>query len=111
MILFKACPRCSGDVDTTYGDDVHCVQCGNRPAVVFPGPRILPIGARPEAALADGDVDEGMEIICPSCGTVSVVELQKLRPDDHTCYRCRRCGHIFSPAPRSYEDWPGVATS
>ena len=109
MILFKACPRCGGDLDTTYGDDVHCVQCGNRPAVVFPGPRILSGSELLMPSLADGDVNESGEIICPSCGTVSVVELQKLRPDDHTCYRCRRCGHIFSPAPHGFEDWPAAA--
>ena len=109
MILFKACPRCGGDVDTTYGDDVHCVQCGNRPAVVFPGPRILPYTERSRAPLVDVDVEESVGIVCPSCGTVSVVELQKLRPDDHTCYRCRRCGHIFSPAPGAVVDWPGIA--
>ena len=111
MILFKACPRCGGDVDTTYGDDVHCVQCGNRPAVVFPGPRILPDSERLKAPLVGSDVDESGGIVCPSCGTVSVVELQKLRPDDHTCYRCRRCGHIFSPSPGAVEDWPGIAAS
>ena len=75
MILFKACPRCRGDVDTTYGDDVHCIQCGNRPAVVFPGPRILSDGYRLKVALADNDVDEHSGIVCPSCGTASVVEL------------------------------------
>ena len=109
MILFKACPRCGGDVDTTYGDDVHCFQCGNRPPVVFPGPRILSESARPKGNLADGDVDEHSGIICPSCGTISVVELQKLRPDDHTCYRCRRCGHIFSPTRDGSGEWSSTA--
>ena len=108
MILFKACPRCGGDVDTTYGDDVHCVQCGNRPAVVFPGPRILTDSERLKGNLADSDVDSS-GIICPSCGTISVVELQKLRPGDHTCYRCRRCGHIFSPTRDGFGEWSSTA--
>ena len=33
MILFKSCARCGGDVDATFESDVHCVQCGHRPAV------------------------------------------------------------------------------
>ena len=41
MILFKACPRCGGDVDATYQDDVCCVQCSHRPEVAYPGPRVV----------------------------------------------------------------------
>jgi hypothetical protein len=32
MMLFKACPRCNGDVRETsdmYGSYVSCVQCGH----------------------------------------------------------------------------------
>ena len=109
MILFKACPRCGGDVDTTYHDDIYCVQCAYRPAVVFPGPRIVEVrrqhGAGPldEQAAGrqpgDGEVanNTGEKPICPKCGSQQLVRLDKLRPGDHTCYRCRSCGHIFSP--------------
>ena len=111
MILFKACPRCRGDVDVTYSDDPYCVQCAYRPTVVFPGPRIV----QPEAfgrlgAPADdetkatgevGDLDRTRyttaKVICPKCGSELATPLDKLRPGDNTCFRCRRCGHIFSP--------------
>ena len=29
-IHFRACPRCGGDVDAAFRDDVRCVQCGHR---------------------------------------------------------------------------------
>ena len=90
MILFKACPRCGGDVDTTYNDDIYCVQCAYRPAVVFPGPRILE--ARREhgtAPLGDpasgrqpghGEVADSIEeeALCPKCGSQQLVRLDKL---------------------------------
>ena len=108
MILFKACPRCDGDVDATYSDDVHCVQCSHRPEVVYPGPRIIRKAENGPAApgmaflgyssnasqpMAPEDIAK-----CRRCGTVEVVRLEKLRPEDNACYRCRRCGHVFSPA-------------
>ena len=110
MILFKACPRCGGDVDTTYHEDAYCVQCSHRPTVVFPGPRIIewrPFGAG-ASALASGRRPVGeagyevgymqSKVICPKCGSEKGVRLEKLRPEDNTCYRCRSCGHIFSPS-------------
>ena len=30
MIFFKACPRCNGDVDVTFYDEIYCIQCGHR---------------------------------------------------------------------------------
>ncbi|MDA0769301.1 MAG: hypothetical protein O2821_03660 [Chloroflexi bacterium] len=34
---------------------------------------------------------------CPRCALEDVIPLEKLRPHYNTCYRCRLCGHIFSP--------------
>ena len=124
MILLKACPRCGGDVDTTYRDDVYCVQCAYRPTVVFPGPRI--IERRPDDAtdqgrsgedrltgglreLGGGEMD--VEVVCRRCGSNRVVGLEKLRPEDNTCYRCRPCGHIFSPSPENVQTLPDAAQS
>lgn len=84
MILFKSCDRCGGDVDATFESDVYCVQCGHRPA-----------GAARLSAR------------CPACRSGSLVRLDRLNDDDHACYRCRMCGHIFSPR----ESEPRRATS
>ena len=111
MILFKACPRCLGDVDITYSDDPYCVQCAHRPTVVYPGPRIVQressgmLGASvPDETQPVGDPGNSnaasystARVICPKCGSELATQLDKLRPEDHTCFRCRRCGHVFSP--------------
>ena len=113
MILFKACPRCGGDVDTTYQEDVYCIQCGHRPAVRLPAPRLTmrepDTGAASGGGLGVSDVLEGAVVrqatgelfrlvhTCPRCDAERAIELKKLRPWDNTCYRCRRCGFIFSP--------------
>ena len=107
MILFKQCPRCGGDVDATHHDDVRCLQCAYRPAIAFPGPRIVEpphLGSREPF---DGALDrlEGVatyhqgdgESVCPKCGSDKTIQLDKLRPHDNSCFRCRSCGHIFSP--------------
>ena len=114
VILFKACPRCGGDVDATYADDVRCVQCSHRPDVTYPGPRIIQKAggeapndqaearvaapATPTADAAAGRVDQEDGSSCPRCGSTEHVRLDKLRERDHSCYRCRACGHIFSPS-------------
>ncbi len=36
-------------------------------------------------------------VVCPRCGEGAAVELEKADPGANTCYRCRPCGHIFSP--------------
>ena len=177
--MFKQCPRCGGDVDASYSEDVHCLQCGNRPEVVYPGPVIVGAGgsatgrqlgdrsswagdrhsgasrdpgqARPqetdegaslsiglgglsglreapaagpgprharrteEAAGGPSRVAEAavlqelrswdgapthageLEGVCPRCGAVESVMLEKVRPDYNTCFRCRRCSHVYSP--------------
>ncbi|MFW6175145.1 MAG: hypothetical protein ACOC5K_05130 [Chloroflexota bacterium] len=35
---------------------------------------------------------------CLRCGSENTLRLQKAQQEAHTCYRCRDCGHIFSPA-------------
>ena len=77
MILFKSCARCGGDVDATFESDVYCVQCGHRPTV-------------PTLAA-------GHPVWCPACRSGGVARLDRLNDDDHACYRCQTCGHIFSP--------------
>ena len=94
MILFKACPRCGGDVDANHHDDVYCVQCAYRPTVVFPGPRIV------EQEPGRGVGESKLEMVCPSCGSEKAIRLEKLLPHDNNCYRCRSCGHIYSPGVR-----------
>jgi ssDNA-binding Zn-finger/Zn-ribbon topoisomerase 1 len=101
MILFKQCPRCGGDVDATYGDDAFCVQCSHRPTLAYPGPRV--VDAVPAAAAGPTTTGPPNGVLggrapCPRCGRVDLLELEKLRVRDNTCYRCRACGHIFSPA-------------
>lgn len=107
MILFKQCPRCGGDVDASYHDDVRCVQCAYRPAVAFPGPRIVESTPTVSRDPFDSALDrlEGVAMyrqgdgggVCPKCGSDKTVQLDKLRPFDNICFRCRSCGHIFSP--------------
>ena len=90
MILFKACGRCGGDVDATFESDVYCVQCGHRPA-------LAPVAAERPAGT------ERPTIWCPACRSDRTVRLSRLHDADHTCYRCRICGHIFSPGQRSQD--------
>ena len=81
MILFKACPRCGGDVDASHRNDVRCIQCAHRPDPAgLAKPRVGPGGS------------------CPRCESISLVALDRLRAGDNRCYRCRPCGHVFSPA-------------
>ena len=123
MILFKACPRCGGDVDTRYHKDIYCVQCAYRPRVVYPGPRIIDecindkthtsqsagpeASSRPERAIDIGTAHD--PIVCPKCGSQRAISLDKLRPEDNTCYRCWSCGHIFSPMSGPSPADPSVA--
>ena len=118
MILFKACPRCGGDVDTSYSDDIYCLQCGNRPETL-PLRRRTRARAQEQSGTAakgpttgsgdSGPVDAQLTHApserrnfnpaeCRRCGSVEVVRLGKARADDNTCFRCLRCGHIYSPA-------------
>ena len=109
MIIFKACPRCNGDIDTTASDeDAYCVQCGYRPGVVYPGPHIT---ERPDyEQVSEGEgAGAPTQATCPKCGTDRWVRLDKIRPEDNTCYRCRSCGHIFSPGGHEPQQGGDVA--
>ena len=35
---------------------------------------------------------------CPRCLSLDTVSLDKVDARANTCFRCRGCGHIFSPA-------------
>ena len=118
MILLKACPRCGGDVDATWSEDVYCIQCSYRPRTAVPAPFIVenrPDMSEPEQQGKDarvggdgrsGEVGESairrarprLVCMCPRCDTDELVRLDRLRERDNLCYRCRTCGHIFSPA-------------
>ncbi len=100
MILFKTCPRCGGDVDATYDDDVYCIQCAYRPAAAVPDRRAVEaaLGVRLGAPASATDSPAiGPSPQCAKCASQLVVALDKVRGEDHACYRCRACGHIFSP--------------
>ena len=83
MILFKSCPRCGGDVDTTYDDDIYCFQCGHRPAVQQLGSRMsaseveAPEPGTSSAVKDDvgGYVDRPLTA-CPRCDAGDAVELR-----------------------------------
>ena len=111
LIIFRACPRCGGDVDATYSEDPYCVQCAYRPELAYPGPSVLPFGyGEPEAGsdIGELDVSEIHEpngagradeaVDCPRCGSTEPLRLDKVRSSYNTCYRCLHCSHIFSPA-------------
>ena len=84
MILLKGCARCGGDVDATFRDDIYCIQCGHRPSPSLE--QLNAAGAGPIPGIP-----------CSSCRSRQTVRLEKLHPKDNACYRCRACGHIFSP--------------
>ena len=90
MILFKACPRCGGDVDTSQADGARCFQCAHRP-----DEDALAAMMRPRAQVSDGP-----GCTCPRCESTALVMLDRLRDEDNYCYRCRPCGHVFSPASK-----------
>lgn len=47
--------------------------------------------------LAPGPAPAADGVECPRCGSRTVFALEKADPDGNTCFRCRPCGHIFSP--------------
>jgi predicted RNA-binding Zn-ribbon protein involved in translation (DUF1610 family) len=53
-------------------------------------------GDRPVAAMAIAQIDEDSSP-CPRCSNDAPVRLEKADPLSNTCFRCRTCGHIFSP--------------
>ena len=50
-----------------------------------------------------GEVELGTRTVsaspvpCLRCGSDDTLRLEKARVEANTCYRCRGCGHIFSP--------------
>ena len=123
-IHLRACPRCGGDIDAAFRDDIRCVQCGHRiyePVVGLrdrgsPRDRLYVLGWNdprgPQAMecpkMSQNDAHEYIEPSlepdpdaaaspCPRCRSVDLVALDRLSPDHNLCLRCRLCGHIFSP--------------
>ena len=91
MILFKACPRCGGDVDISREDDARCFQCAHRPDA----------GTLTALMRPAGPFDSSLHATCPRCASTELVMLDRLRDEDNYCYRCRPCGHVFSPAAKT----------
>ena len=86
MIFLKACPRCGGDVEATYLEDVYCVQCAHRlPAA--PVSSRLDREARGKV-VPTSEADRVLDAIervrsqgaepCPRCGSGDLVRLDKL---------------------------------
>ena len=52
---------------------------------------------------------------CRRCGSEALLELARLAGDDHTVYRCRDCGFLFSPpdetAAAAARGGPGIEPS
>ena len=126
MILFRSCPRCGGDIDTTSADDVYCVQCAHRMESSFRGQLVVEQapdgGSGVPSPAGSADLEdpvavearrsrprvEGRPAIprCPRCGSGDVVRLEKIDPKYNTCLRCRLCGHVFSPRQTGVRQTP-----
>ena len=50
-------------------------------------------------AMGDADAVDNADsgAACPRCDVRDSIALEKLRAHFNTCFRCRLCGHIFSP--------------
>lgn len=119
MVILKGCARCGGDILTGDAMNVRCLQCGHKPEVSLDEVRrqarrtrrartpepvrletLLELQGGTASATEDDvgieDADTGVR--CPQCEETDSIALDKLRPHFNTCYRCRLCGHIFSPA-------------
>ncbi len=125
MVILRGCVRCGGDILTGDARNVRCLQCGHRPEAPIAelrqrGRRAksggisksvdlgailaaldVPADAREgfvSAGEAMGDADDADSgAACPRCDVRDSIALEKLRPHFNTCFRCRLCGHIFSP--------------
>lgn len=122
MILFKGCPRCGGDVDTSFDEDIFCIQCSyrlpdakadDRGGSINPSFLKQPTIYRPVKIKTNEQevLSDNVAILCPRCDSDDISELGKLKSRDNTCYRCRRCGHIFSPKSEEAQDYPEAATT
>ena len=121
MAILRGCARCGGDILTGNAKNVRCLQCGHKPEASIAELRrqarrtrrmrtpepinvtllsdIFGQGGAPDATENDaGSGDTGRGARCPQCEETDSIALDKLRPHFNTCYRCRLCGHIFSPA-------------
>lgn len=119
MVILRGCARCGGDILTADAKNVRCLQCGHKPEVSLDEVRRqarrtrrarMPEPVRLEtllelqggmASVTEDDAgieDEDAGARCPQCEETDSIALDKLRPHFNTCYRCRLCGHIFSPA-------------
>ena len=116
MVILRGCARCGGDILTRDAKKVRCLQCGHRPELsiaelkrrnrraVSPKPisvdAIFAMDDVSEDVWDDfgGDEDTDSDALCPRCDETDAIALEKLRPHFNTCYRCRLCGHIFSPS-------------
>ena len=125
MAILRGCAHCGGDILTGDAKNVRCLQCGHRPDAPIAEIRRRARGGRRrrvegpvnvEAFLAalnaadedardadDAREDSGdhadcsSDARCPRCDDTDAIALEKLRAEFNTCYRCRVCGHIFSP--------------
>ena len=119
VVILRGCTRCGGDILTGDAKNVRCLQCGHAPKLSIaelrrrsrrgkrsetPKPfdvdAIFAAHSTPHDALWDfgNDEDADSRERCPRCEETDSIALEKLRPHFNTCYRCRLCGHIFSPA-------------
>ena len=120
MMILRGCARCGGDIVTRDVKNVRCLQCGHRPELpvaelkrrnrrarpdrvpvkpvsvdeIFPLDGISEVVTKDASGGLAGDSDA----LCPRCDESDAIALEKLRPHFNTCFRCRLCGHIFSPA-------------
>ena len=120
MVILRGCARCGGDVVTSNAKNVRCLQCGHKPELPIAELARQRRRLRPDPAPAEPvSMDKIFEArrvsddsaqdahgaqthdpgaLCPRCDETDAIALEKLRPHFNTCYRCRLCGHIFSPA-------------
>ena len=119
MAILRGCARCGGDILTADAKNVRCLQCGHKPEASIaelrrqarrtrrmrtPEPVRLETLSELQSGTASvtkdvtGSEDAFPGARCPQCEQTDSIALDKLRPHFNTCYRCRFCGHIFSPA-------------
>ena len=120
MVILRGCARCGGDIITSDAKNVRCLQCGHRPELPVTElarrnrrRRPAPAPAAPVSIdeifaahrVSDDSAEDAPDAqshdpgaLCPRCDQTDAIALEKLRPHFNTCYRCRLCGHIFSPA-------------
>ena len=127
MVILRGCARCGGDILTGDARNVRCLQCGHRPDLPIAElrrrgrrskgggiSRPVDLGAILAALDVPADAAEGfvsageardvdavddaiLGAACPRCDVRDSIALEKLRAHFNTCFRCRLCGHIFSP--------------